>query len=277
MKNKIFISYARKDFEIARKLYNDLKKAGYAPWLDKESLLPGENWKITIRKAIKESAYFLALISSESVSKRGFVQKELNYAIDILDEFPENDIFLIPARIEECNPSHSRIEEINWVDLFPSYEEGLKKIIATINLKKEKQNSLVNNQDIIKEEQRQFYIKYISLAFEIHNLCRKKFLLLEKKRFTIRNIDRHPISLEIKHKRDNIQKIFNEMTIMSPSDICRSAQDIIINLIMFDAACLAINKNSFEEYYKKLIDNRDAYIKAVRKEFGLDEYKFKRD
>ena len=96
---KVFISYAREDIETARKLYHDLKQAGISPWMDKEDLLPGQNWRVMISKAIQESKYFLAVLSSHSLTKRGFVQKELKMALDILDEFPEDDIFIIPMGV----------------------------------------------------------------------------------------------------------------------------------------------------------------------------------
>ena len=60
---QIFISYAREDVEAARKLYRDLKNAELNPWLDEEVLLPGQNWKSAIKKAIKESRFFIALLS----------------------------------------------------------------------------------------------------------------------------------------------------------------------------------------------------------------------
>ena len=45
----VFISYAREDFAKAKRLYEDLKEARIIPWLDKESLLPGQQWKTAIR------------------------------------------------------------------------------------------------------------------------------------------------------------------------------------------------------------------------------------
>jgi len=41
-KPKIFLSYAREDMGMAKKLYNDLKRYGLDVWLDTESLLPGD-------------------------------------------------------------------------------------------------------------------------------------------------------------------------------------------------------------------------------------------
>jgi len=40
---KVFISYAREDVEMARKLYDDLKNAGVSPWMDEEDLLPSQS------------------------------------------------------------------------------------------------------------------------------------------------------------------------------------------------------------------------------------------
>jgi len=74
--DRIFISYAREDSEAAFRLYEDLKRAGLRPWLDKEDLLPGQTWDLEIRRAVKKSKYFIALFSSTSVQKRGYVHKE---------------------------------------------------------------------------------------------------------------------------------------------------------------------------------------------------------
>lgn len=128
----IFISYAREDFEIAERLYNDLSKSGLKPWMDNKDIIAGQNWKITIINAIKESSYFIALLSSNSVSKRGFVQKELKLALNILDEFPRNQIFIIPVRIDNSKPHDITLHELQWVDLFPSYENGFNEILRAI-------------------------------------------------------------------------------------------------------------------------------------------------
>ncbi len=68
---KVFLSYAREDLEIAKKICNDLTDKGVNVWLDRNApLLPGQNWVYAIRQAIDESSHFLALLSSNSVSKK---------------------------------------------------------------------------------------------------------------------------------------------------------------------------------------------------------------
>lgn len=140
LETKVFISYAREDQEIARKLYNDLKSAGVNPWLDVEDILPGQNWKVVTKRALKESTYVLVLLSSNSISKRGFIQKELKMALDLLDEFPLDDIFIIPIRLDSCKPLDERLQDIQWVELSP-YETGFNQILRAMQLAEGHQKS----------------------------------------------------------------------------------------------------------------------------------------
>jgi len=139
-KNYIFISYAREDYKSADRIYNDLKDAGFKPWLDKKDLLPGTKWRQTIESIINDSKYFIALFSKRSLTKRGYVQKELKLALNVADTLPGDDIFIIPARLDNCRPNDPAINMIHRVDLFPTYEEGLKRILKA--LKAEEVNSI---------------------------------------------------------------------------------------------------------------------------------------
>ena len=130
-KNKVFISYAREDSGIAQRLYDDLKEAGVELWFDRKNLMPGQQWNIEIKKAIKDSTIFLALISSNTLSKRGFTQKELKTALDIVDEMPEGNIFIIPVRVDDCQLD-VRLQHFQWLDLFPSYSDGLRKLLKIL-------------------------------------------------------------------------------------------------------------------------------------------------
>ena len=133
---QVFISYAREDIATAKRLYQDLKTAGVKPWMDEYDLLVGQNWKATITRTIERSDFFLALLSSNSLSKRGYVQKELRRAMSVLEEMPPTDIFLLPARLEDCKPEDERLRDLNWADLFPDYDAGLNKLIRVFEFKK---------------------------------------------------------------------------------------------------------------------------------------------
>jgi hypothetical protein len=140
---KVFLSYAREDIDAAARLYQSLTSTGIAVWFDKESLGPGAKWKTAISAAIRGSRYFIILLSSRSVSKRGFVQSEIKQALDVLEQYPENETYVIPVRLDQCELTNEKLNELNWVDLFPEWREGQNKLLRFFGVKqKEDQLSI---------------------------------------------------------------------------------------------------------------------------------------
>jgi len=125
----VFICYAKEDLKTAKRLYDDLERAGIAVWLNKKKLVVGQNWKLEIKKAMQHSRYILTLLSSHSVSKSGYVQEELREALDMQARMPLDQIRIIPVRLDECDPTHEQLRDLHWLDLFESYEEGLQQIL----------------------------------------------------------------------------------------------------------------------------------------------------
>ena len=117
LRHRIFLSYSREDKEQVESLYRRLIKAGYRPWMDSKDLLPGQIWARTIEEAIRGADFFLTCLSSNSVNKRGFLQREIRIALDMLNELLEEDIYLIPVRLDDCIPP-KHLRELQWVDLF---------------------------------------------------------------------------------------------------------------------------------------------------------------
>ena len=114
---KIFLCHGSQDKPSVRDLRHQLLAIGTAPWLDEEELVPGQNWKLEIGRALRKSDIVLACLSQKTVSKTGFVQRELKEAIDAATERPEGQIFIIPARLDECTLPDS-LRGLQWVDLF---------------------------------------------------------------------------------------------------------------------------------------------------------------
>jgi hypothetical protein len=129
---KIFISYAKEDYEQAAKLYELLKEKGYTPWIDNKNLFPGYIWDIEIEKAIKDSDIFIACMSNNSVSKEGYFQKELKRALEYLDYKPEGTIYIIPLRFDDCKVPF-RFEKIHYCDFFE--RGGAEKVLTAIETK----------------------------------------------------------------------------------------------------------------------------------------------
>jgi TIR domain len=51
---KIFICHANEDTAVATEVYKNLQSAGYDPWLDKMSIIPGQKWDFEIKKAVRK-------------------------------------------------------------------------------------------------------------------------------------------------------------------------------------------------------------------------------
>ena len=75
---------------------------------------------------------FVPVMSRKSLSERSLFQKNLKLALDILDEFPDNQIYLIPVWVDDCEPSDERLYKRKHADLFPDYQNGLNEILRSV-------------------------------------------------------------------------------------------------------------------------------------------------
>lgn len=123
---QIFLSYASDDKPTARFIYDTLRENLLDVWLDEEKLLGGEEWEIEIPKAIKKSDVVLLLLSNHSITKEGYFQKEIRFALDIANEKPEGTIFIIPLRLEDCEVPQS-LKKWHYIDYFD--EKWLDRLI----------------------------------------------------------------------------------------------------------------------------------------------------
>lgn len=129
---KVFIAYVQEDRASAGRLYDALKASGFEPWLDRKKLLPGQNWPRAIERAIEVSDFFVACLSRRALQKRGSFQTELRYALDCARRQPLDHVYFIPLRLEDC-PVPVRISrETQYVDLFPDWEEGLRRVVSAM-------------------------------------------------------------------------------------------------------------------------------------------------
>lgn len=116
------------------RLRDDLTRLGAVPWIDVVDLIAGEDWQFAISRALRQSSHFLALISHNSVNKRGYVQKELREALELLEQLPPDAIFLIPVRLDDAEPLHGQLRNLHRVDLFGNYDAALAQIARSLGL-----------------------------------------------------------------------------------------------------------------------------------------------
>lgn len=132
---RVFLCHSSGDKGKVREIYARLQADQQNPWLDEEDLRPGEDWRTEVEKAIRESVAVVVCLSQTSVGKTGFVQKEIRVAIDAAEERPDGAIFIIPARLENCDLPQ-RLKHLQRVDLFkPWGYHQLRKTLVEVRKK----------------------------------------------------------------------------------------------------------------------------------------------
>jgi rod shape-determining protein MreB and related proteins len=149
---RIFLCHSSDDKPIVRELYQQLIADEFQPWLDEKDLLPGQEWAQEIHKRVRKSDVVIICLSKRSIKKAGFVQKEIRIALDTSDEQPEDTIFIIPIRLDECEVPDS-LKRWQWVDFFQ--EDGYKQLTRSL---RHRQKS-ISNQAVKKTPESSLQIK----------------------------------------------------------------------------------------------------------------------
>lgn len=96
----IFLSYASEDSDRAAMIYSAIVRPDRPVFYDKQSLVPGMDWREQIENALENCVLTIVLCSKHSVGKEGFVQKEIRLAIERSETMPEGRVFIVPVRFD---------------------------------------------------------------------------------------------------------------------------------------------------------------------------------
>jgi hypothetical protein len=130
---RIFLCHSSADKPAVRELYQRLQADGFEPWLDEEDLIPGQAWQREIPRAVRKSDAVIVCLSHNSV-KAGYIQKEIKFALDVADEQPEDTIFIIPLKLEECDVPE-RLSRWQWVNYFNA--SGYSRLLRALHARAE--------------------------------------------------------------------------------------------------------------------------------------------
>ena len=129
---KVFLCYAHHDKEAVHNLHARIRENGIHAWFDAEDLQPGQNWQHEIRKAILKSDVVIVCLSREFNKQQGYRHEELKIALEKANVLDENEVFIIPVRLEKCDMPES-LRHLQRVDLFKP--GGFKKLIDALQTK----------------------------------------------------------------------------------------------------------------------------------------------
>jgi formylglycine-generating enzyme required for sulfatase activity len=133
---RVFLCHSSNDKPTVRELYQRLKQEGWIdPWLDEEKLYPGQNWNLEIEKAVEAADAILVCLSNNSITKEGYVQRELRIVLDYADYKPEGTLYLIPIRLEDCEPPR-RLRPWQYADYFEKdRDRAYQRLLVSLRMR----------------------------------------------------------------------------------------------------------------------------------------------
>jgi ribosomal protein L7/L12 len=117
--SKVFISYAREDSPFARRLGEDLRKAGLDIWLDQINIRAGELWDQAIETALAKSAAVIVVLTPSAVASRS-VLDEVYYAL-------EENKTVTPVLYQKCAIPF-RLRRLHFTDFTSDYDAGFTEL-----------------------------------------------------------------------------------------------------------------------------------------------------
>jgi hypothetical protein len=127
---RIFLCHASEDKAQVREVYQQLKALGFVPWLDVMDILPGQDWDYVIERALETADFVLVFLSTRSVEKVGYVQREFRRALYHAEQRPEGFIHTIPVKLDDCVVPR-RFRRHQWANL---YENGaFERIVRALH------------------------------------------------------------------------------------------------------------------------------------------------
>lgn len=148
---KVFLSYAKEDKDFVLECYEELKRKNFNPWMDEHDLLPGQAWDECIKANMQDTDVVLVFMSSDSVSKVGYVQRELKYFVDKRKDYPEGFIYLIPIQLDKCQVPNTIASEIQFININRDLQsQEWTKVLRSLDLASKQRNIERINEDSTK-------------------------------------------------------------------------------------------------------------------------------
>jgi len=155
---QVFLCHSSNDKPAVRELYQKLRaEAWIEPWLDEEELYPGQDWNMEIEKAVEAADAIIVCLSKGSITKEGYVQRELRIVLDFADYKPEGTLYIMPVRLEECEPPR-RLRPWQYADYFEGQRDrAFQRLLVSLKRRADElelrlQESALDEEKLEKKE-----------------------------------------------------------------------------------------------------------------------------
>ena len=125
---KIFISYSKKDSDLAQKLADDLEAAGFRIWIDR-SIGGGDLWRETIENNLRNAEEVVIVVSPNSMASK-WVQHEGSLAYG----WGKKLYPILVAPTDSLPPWLDEYQYIDFAILFGSYATDNTNFLSDIDI-----------------------------------------------------------------------------------------------------------------------------------------------
>jgi len=135
----VFLSYAREDAGVARRIADALRSHGVEVWFDESELRGGDAWDQKIRRQIGECTLFLPIISRKTQERgKGYFRLEWKLAVEQTHLMAEGMSFLAPVVVDDTAESAAVVPpefmSVQWIRLpgalpTPQFVEQVKRLL----------------------------------------------------------------------------------------------------------------------------------------------------
>ena len=129
MSAPIFISYASKDQNVAQTVCEALENRGLHCWISGRDIGPGENFQVSIVRAIRAAKVMILVFSANSNNSEE-IKKELVLA-------GQSRLAVIPVRVEDVAPEEAFAYEFatrQWIDVFEDWESSVQRVVRQLSM-----------------------------------------------------------------------------------------------------------------------------------------------
>jgi len=127
--SKVFISHAHEDRGAAEQISAALAQAGHEPWLDYQSIGPGDELLKEIARVLTEAHYFLVLLSNTALTK-SWVLTEMRMALTA--EIQRLRPTVIAVRLDDCVIPPELGHKV-YLDCRGRFDEALKELVGHVS------------------------------------------------------------------------------------------------------------------------------------------------
>jgi len=196
--NIIFLAHVSENKPFMLNLFKSLKRKGFNPFIDIESLGGGVIWEYNLEETISISRIILIGISSNSIKKESFFQKEIRLSLSESEKRPPNQQFIIPILLDDIEmPNFYQIGTINLKDfqairIYGKYKKaGTKRLFDLIQsliclerkYDKQKETNLDDIRTLIFKNKIEDAINELRIIIEIDELDNLNSIVIISGRF----------------------------------------------------------------------------------------------